>query len=660
MSNNANFDDVKSLYLQLLGRQASDEEAAAWVGNSWNKVFYGIKESPEGQAWNKQCRNMVLQEPLNPDDVKSLYLQLLGRQASDEEAAAWVGNSWNKVFYGIKESPEGQAWNKQCRNAIEQKIHLSYRISTLNYQLKQLHSQLQDLPLSDTASRSEMPSSYRNESEFTSNGSRIPSDLLIPGADGLFDNTRAAILAAEDRKADKECRGRRFSEGSRPVIRWIKGDGLDDFVTRAAIGQATRLFGSEVDYCLCTNGIDADRARMILGWADQPVEWWPLSEEDNPQLAEILRCAGCRPEKFGYWWKWFPERVRPDAPEWILDGDMVITGKPPWLAAWLKGEDRLRVAQDNRADLERSNGNYYSFIDLSLKLYSGFISLPPGMRFMNRLSEVLAKQPLKSGHDGTADMCEQGVMVAAFQKLHALPIPLSEFPFARPHEDDIDYGFSGDLGRAWGFHFGRAFIQRNSHFEHLTEEGIIYSEVESDSQQDHFQWLCNTGQWGIPGSTMPDGCARIIVAHAAAFAGKQVLELGTSRGRTAAMLAALGCRVTTIDHIDRGAASNLAGMDVEVIVDDAVHYLSTTPRLFDLVVCDLHGNSPEDWRLYAEILLKRLNPRARLILNNAALDSLPEWREETGVRWFLDNLPPDWKVELFTETPPGVAIASSP
>ena len=85
--------------------------------------------------------------------------------------------------------------------------------------------------------------------------------------------TWAAIVAAEDVRAEADCSGRRFSIGSRPVIRWIKGDGLDDMITRAAIGQATRLFGSEVDYCICTQGIDADRVRSILEWASQPVEW---------------------------------------------------------------------------------------------------------------------------------------------------------------------------------------------------------------------------------------------------------------------------------------------------------------------------------------------------------------------------------------------------
>ena len=74
-------------------------------------------------------------------------------------------------------------------------------------------------------------------------------------------------VALEDRVIEKQTSERRFCLGTKPAIRWIKGNGLDDQVTKAAIGQATRLFGSSVDYCLCTNDIDAARVRNILEWA---------------------------------------------------------------------------------------------------------------------------------------------------------------------------------------------------------------------------------------------------------------------------------------------------------------------------------------------------------------------------------------------------------
>ena len=452
---------------------------------------------------------------------------------------------------------------------------------------------------------------------------------------------------------------RHFSSSSRPVIRWVKGDGLDDAVTRAAIGQATRLFGSAVDYCLCTNGIDAPRAHTILEWANQPVEWWPVSDQDNPRLARLLSEAGCPPERYGYWWKWFPERVRPNAPEWILDGDMVITSKPSWFDDWIRGTDPLRVTQDDRWSAETMYGQYVAHVDLVLKLYSGLISLPPGVRYMRQMLEVLAIQPLEAKHDGRRDMSEQGVIAATFQKLGAKPIPLYEFPFGRAFEDHIDYGLQGDQGLVWGYHFGNAFRGANPHFERLTAEHVVFSKSDT-GLLDRFHWLGGTGQWGVPGWTMPDDCAQVILEYAEAFAGRPTLELGTSRGRMTAMLATLGCQVTTVDHQDRGAAQNLKGLPVRVIQDDVVHFLSRTMKTFDLIVVDLHGNSQADWLRYAKPLLCRLNRTGTLLLNNATLYEIPEWRDETGVRWFLDQLTQGWTVELRTQTPPGVAIVTKP
>jgi hypothetical protein len=329
-------------------------------------------------------------------------------------------------------------------------------------------------------------------------------------------------------------------------------------VTRAAIGQATRLFGSEVDYCLCTQGINAARVRKILEWADQPVEWWPISDDDNRVLARLLQEAGCRPENFGYWWKWFPERVRPDGPEWILDGDMVIVKKPDWYDKWILGTDLIRVSQDD-AESPEIYGNYAHLVNTELMLYSGLISLPAGCRYMSVLEEILTICPLLKGHNGKTDMCEQGVIALTFQKLNATPVPLNEFPFCRAFQDFIDYGIQGDMGRAWGYHFGNSFVMKNPHFERMTAEGVIFSKP-ATTVAENFRWLGGFGQWGVPGWSMTDHATRVILTYAAGFKGKEVLEIGTSRGRLTAMLAALGCIVTTVDHIDRGAKTNLEGL----------------------------------------------------------------------------------------------------
>jgi predicted O-methyltransferase YrrM len=468
--------------------------------------------------------------------------------------------------------------------------------------------------------------------------------------------TRAMELAKEDDFLASSSACRRFSLGKKPVIRWIKGDGLDDEVTRAAIAQATHLFGDRVDYCLCTNEISATRARSILEFSSQPVEWWPLSSFDNLVLAKYLEEAGCTPERFGYWWKWFPERVRPNAPEWILDGDMVITRIPKWFEQWVDGTDLCRVAQDDwTAPDHKHFGNYADTTDKQLLLYSGLISLPPGMRYMPLITKVLDARPLLPAHDGRTDVSEQGIIVAAFQELAPLPIPLPEFPYASLIDIYKDRGFP----LPWGYHFTRAFVHKNPYFERLVHENVIHSCLDQPNIIDRFTWLGNFGQWGIPGWTISKEGASIILDKAKEFSGKRILELGTSRGRITAMLANLGCNVTTVDRHDRGASQNLIDLDVNVIVDEASRFLSTTAQKFDLIVIDFHGNSETDWKFYFHPIIRCLADKGVLVLNNAFLSEIPEWHDENGVSWFLENIPKSWNIQLHVKPIPGIAIVTS-
>lgn len=482
---------------------------------------------------------------------------------------------------------------------------------------------------------------------------RVENDVVPPANSP---ESRAARLAREDFVAARQLPGRRFSHGSRPVIRWVKGDGRDDAVTRAAIGQATRLFGDRVDYCLCTNGIDAVRTRAILEWATQPVEWWPATQDDNPALAAHLQAQGCPPGHFGYWWKWFPERVRPDAPEWILDGDMVVTAPPPWFDAWCTGHDPCRVSQDDRFGTGLHYGRYADLVDPMFALYSGLVSLPPGLRYMGEVDAVLRDRPLAPGHDGRRDMCEQGVIAVAFQQLSAIPIPLDEFPFARAYQPTLDHGIEGDHGRGWGFHFSHSFRRDNPHFTALAAAGLVFQPAEPPDPVARVRWLGARTQWGTPGWSMPEPISRRILAHASLYAGHPVLELGTSRGRLAALLAGVGCRVTTIDHQDRGAAQNLDGLGVRLIVGDAHDFLATTDERFALIVVDLHGNAPADWARRGPLVLSRLAPGGTILANNATLWQSTEFPEETGLRDFLAELGPDWRHIVWEDPSPGLAL----
>ncbi len=472
--------------------------------------------------------------------------------------------------------------------------------------------------------------------------------------------TRAAAVAREDDASARTSRVRRFSQGSRPVIRWIKGNGRDDVVTRAAIAQATRLFGDRVDYCLCTQGIDAVRARWILAWAVQPVEWWPVTAADNPALAAHLTASGCAEENFGYWWKWFPERVRPDGPEWILDGDMVVTAMPPWFDIWAEGLDRIRVAQDDHYPIDMLYGRYRDLADDQLCLYSGLISLPPRLTYMSAVDDVLALRPLARPHNGTIDMCEQGVIAAAFAVLGAVPIPLEEFPFGRSFQPALDFGGRGDQGRHWGYHFGCSFRGPNRHFEALSAAGTVYSQAEQPDDTLRFAWLGGQSQWGTPGWSMPEAASAFILDHARRLAGRRLLELGTSRGRMTAVLASSGFHVTTIDRHDRGAAQNLDALAVRVVIDDALHFLATTTERFDAVVVDLHGNSVAEWMRLGPLLARVLRADGSLIISNAALWQIEEWRQERGVLWFLDSLGPEWRHVVHEQPVPGIALATRP
>ena len=318
----------------------------------------------------------------------------------------------------------------------------------------------------------------------------------------------------------------------------------------------------------------------------------------------------------------------------------------------------LRLSQDDRWPRGEMYDRYGALIDPALRLYSGLASLPPGLRYMDAVAEVLAEQPLELPHDGTRSMCEQGVIAAAFQRLGAAPIPLHEFPFGRAFESRLDHGLLGDQGRGWGYHFGAAFRAENPHFRALEQSGAVLKLNQRPDVVARHAWLGARDQWGLPGWSMPDSMARLITDYASRYAGHRVLEIGTSRGRLAAMLAALGCRVTTIDRHARGGAANLAASQVTVVRAEADTWLPYASESFDLIVVDLHGNGPKDWAQLGPLLLPRLARDGMLLVSNATLARVAEWHEETGVPEFLAALDPEWTHFVHDEPSPGLAVVS--
>src|SRR5262249_6554464 len=147
-----------------------------------------------------------------------------------------------------------------------------------------------------------------------------------------------------------------------------------------------------VDYCLTVNGIDPERARRLLEGAMEPVELWFQQPGDNPELARKLQEAGCQPERFGYWWKWFPARSRPEASGLNLDGDMVLVREPAWFERWRIGDRRPKVTS-HPGCIPETYGRYADWVD-ERHLYSGLLALPPRFDWNARLHDVLDARPL--------------------------------------------------------------------------------------------------------------------------------------------------------------------------------------------------------------------------------------------------------------------------
>jgi hypothetical protein len=366
--------------------------------------------------------------------------------------------------------------------------------------------------------------------------------------------------------------------------------------------------------------------------------------------------ADCYPNRFGYWWKWFPERVRLGAPEWILDGDMILTAMPQWFNAWIAGTDQLRVSQNRDWPNDKGYGEYLSLVNKENLLYSGLISLPPGLSYMERVLDVLRRQPLVKNHDGRKNTSEQGAIACAFDSLGAIPIPLSEFPYAS------SVGAARPVPHVWGYHFCRSFIRENPDFRRMELDGRIFRRGGGPDLDESFIWLRNHGQWGVPGWSMHPTCVRRIAALAKSYRGQRVLEIGTSRGQLAAIMAATGCFVTTIDKTDRGARANLEGLGVDVIVSDGGNFLRMNNFLrrndgnFSLIVVDLHDNSEKVWRELWPLVSNSLNKYGALVLYNSHLWKIPEWQEEKGLQWITERPPHGWSTEIFADPLPGMVI----
>ena len=155
---------------------------------------------------------------------------------------------------------------------------------------------------------------------------------------------------------------------------------------------------------------------------------------------------------------------------------------------------------------------------------------------------------------------------------------------------------------------------------------------------------------------MVPGCTERVSTLAHQYAGRQVLDIGTSRGRLAAILATHGCIVTTVDQADRGASTNLMQMGVQTVVSDAADFLRRVDDQFAMIVVDLHDNSEKVWAELWPLLGDHVESDGSILLYNSHLWQQPYWHEEIGLRWITETSPAGWTTEVFPDPAPGMVI----
>ena len=97
-----------------------------------------------------------------------------------------------------------------------------------------------------------------------------------------------------------------------------------------------------------------------------------------------------------------------------------------------------------------------------------------------------------------------------------------------------------------------------------------------------------------------------------------------------------------------------------MLLAELTAFLEAVRDPFPVVVIDLHGNSVQEWQEYWPAFRRAVAPGGRVLINNATLASIPEWRTESGVAWLLENLPPGWSHEVHAEPLPGLAVLVAP
>jgi len=138
-----------------------------------------------------------------------------------------------------------------------------------------------------------------------------------------------------------------MKNAERLTVRWTIGD-----VSAAgfeALGWSVRgaraIFGPTAQYVICVNTVPLRRARALLGFDSDGVQWLDVTGALDPLIA--LHIDDGMAEGVG--WKFAPLRIVSERFELSMDNDCILWRTPGAIADWLSFDDgRCVIAEDVR------------------------------------------------------------------------------------------------------------------------------------------------------------------------------------------------------------------------------------------------------------------------------------------------------------------------
>jgi len=203
-----------------------------------------------------------------------------------------------------------------------------------------------------------------------------------------------------------------ISMSTRLGIRWTIGnvsqEGFE--ALHLSVWGLWRVFKSEADYLVCTNGISPETILECTGPMPPGIHFQDTSNSLPDCLHDFLDAGMAE----GTAWKFAPLRAFPHQFELCLDNDCILWRLPMVIEQWLSSpasEQQCLIAED----VVRAFGQF-SYLCGAAPRNSGIRGFPPKWNFEAALSQVLQLNPVVL----QSELDEQGLYTAAVS-LHQPP-----------------------------------------------------------------------------------------------------------------------------------------------------------------------------------------------------------------------------------------------